>query len=97
MSKVIPFRQIDGFGGCPRCRQNDGYLNIGRDHWFRCDRHRVKWLEGSNLFSSWRDENEAIWVGNAALLAEFVEVEPLTRPPRIDSEPLADSDLIPFS
>ena len=97
MSKVIPFRQIDYFGGCPRCRQNDGYLNIGRDHWFRCDRHRVKWLEGSNLFSSWRDENAAIWVGNAALLAEYVEVEPLIPPLRTDNESLADSDSIPFS
>jgi hypothetical protein len=41
----------DYFGVCPTCGSNDGFLIIGRDHWFICKEHRVKWLVGSNLFS----------------------------------------------
>lgn len=46
------------FGGCPHCGQNDGYINSGPDHWFVCDQHKTKWCAGSNLFSSWHDEDE---------------------------------------
>lgn len=49
------------FGGCAECAprfHQDGYINIGRGHWFFCLEHRVSWFAGSNLFSSWRDENE---------------------------------------
>ena len=65
------------FGGCPHCGQNDGYLNDGRDHWFRCDRHKVKWWVGSNLFSSWRDEDEETWRLNRFRLAEYMTVSPI--------------------
>jgi hypothetical protein len=52
-------KQADGyFGWCPHCRNNDGYLNVGRSHWFVCDEHKTKWCIGANLFSSWRDETE---------------------------------------
>jgi hypothetical protein len=59
-------KQADGyFGLCPHCHNNDGYLNVGRGHWFVCHEHKVKWLVGSNLFSSWRyqteDEQRAIY------------------------------------
>jgi hypothetical protein len=51
---------IDGYWGlCPICKKTDGYLNIGRNHWFMCLEHRTRWCIGSNLFSSWRDETEA--------------------------------------
>jgi hypothetical protein len=51
--------QADGyFGLCPHCRNNDGYVNVGRGHWFVCDEHKVMWFIGSNLFSSWKDETE---------------------------------------
>jgi hypothetical protein len=51
--------QADGyFGLCPHCRNNDGYVNIGRGHWFVCDEHKVMWFIGSNLFSSWKDQTE---------------------------------------
>jgi hypothetical protein len=48
----------DYFGVCPTCGRNDGYINIGRGHWFYCSKHRVKWYFGSNLFSSWREQTE---------------------------------------
>lgn len=46
------------FGLCPECGSNDGYINIGREHWFYCLKHRVCWCVGSNLFSSWREQTE---------------------------------------
>jgi hypothetical protein len=36
----------------------DGWINIGATHWHRCDKHKVKWWIGSNLFSGWRDQTE---------------------------------------
>ena len=64
------------FGGCPHCGRNDGYLNIGREHWFVCHRHRAKWWVGSNLFSCWREETEETWRKNAYLMAIYYEAEP---------------------
>jgi hypothetical protein len=48
----------DYFGGCPRCGGSDGYVNIGKGHWFFCATHKTKWCVGWNLFSSWTDETE---------------------------------------
>lgn len=64
------------FGVCPICRRYDGSLNIGSEHWFYCSKHKVKWLVGSNLFASWRHEDEDEWQRNAAKLRDFDEVEP---------------------
>jgi hypothetical protein len=47
------------WGVCPVCRDNDGYLNVGRNHWFFCREHKTKWCVGSNLFSGWRRQTEA--------------------------------------
>ena len=65
------------FGGCPHCGGSDGYLNIGAEHWFRCDTHRTKWRVGTNLFSGWREEDEDIWLRNRYRLSEFMQVEPV--------------------
>ena len=35
------------FGGCPECGNTDGYMNVGSEHWFVCDVHRIKWFIGS--------------------------------------------------
>jgi hypothetical protein len=68
----------DDFGGCPVCGKTDGYLNIGRDHWFVCHAHEKRWLIGSNLFSGWKEETEAKWAANAALLEGYEKIEPLS-------------------
>jgi hypothetical protein len=47
------------FGLCPECQQVDGYINIGKSHWFYCKQHQTRWCVGINLFSSWRDQTEA--------------------------------------
>lgn len=72
-----PINDPSYFGGCPTCGQNDGYRNLGRSHWFYCQRHRLRWCAGENLFSSWRGENDEIWNKNWALLEGFKEVKPL--------------------
>lgn len=64
------------FGGCPVCGKNDGYLNVGRCHWFMCDEHKTKWLRGANLFSSWRHETEADWEKNHERIKGYKEVTP---------------------
>jgi hypothetical protein len=46
------------FGVCPTCHKTDGYMNIGKGHWFICKEHRVTWFIGANLFSSWQYETE---------------------------------------
>lgn len=56
------------FGGCPECLGNDGFLNLGSAQWFKCDRHRLAWCAGSNILSSWRDENETNWKKNLEFL-----------------------------
>jgi hypothetical protein len=48
----------DHFGVCPTCRKNDGYINIGKGHWFYCAKDKVKWFVGSNLFSGWKHQTE---------------------------------------
>lgn len=65
------FPEDDYFGVCPTCRHVTGYRNIGRDHWFYCDTHRVAWWAGSNLFSDWREETEADWQFSRDYLAGF--------------------------
>jgi hypothetical protein len=66
----------DFFGGCPTCLRNDGYLNVGRDQWFFCRTHQVKWCRGANLISTWRMETEADWEENKKILGEFGTAEP---------------------
>ena len=65
------------FGGCPECGDTDGYMNVGGNHWFICNKHRTKWPAGYNLFSGWRDEDEAEWQANAERLRFYRQVAPM--------------------
>jgi hypothetical protein len=62
------------FGVCPTCGKSDGNLNIGRNHWSHCKKHKTKWYTGSNLFSAWKDEPAELHEENAALLSEYSTV-----------------------
>ncbi len=55
---------LEYFGVCPECRRHNGYLNIGRVHWYVCHTHRLKWCVGENLFRGWRSQNEVLWQKN---------------------------------
>ncbi len=79
------------WGGCPVCGRNDGFLNVGRDHWFRCDAHKTCWWHGSNIFSGWRDENEEIWRQNVQLLGTYTKVEAISHWSDLWPRPLARS------
>ena len=85
MGNLLPFKPRpttdEYFGGCPHCGQNDGYMNVERDHWLICHRHKTKWLAGSNLFSGWRHEDEETWKRNRFKLSGYMVVKPI-RPRR---------------
>lgn len=66
------------FGGCPVCGEYTDCLNVNRDHWMVCEKHRTRWCIGSNLFSSWRHENEDIWKRNRETLDGYTNVDPVT-------------------
>lgn len=81
MSNVIPFPQKlrvkNYFGGCPHCGEATEFFNIYKSQWCYCEKHRTKWYFGTNLFSSWREENEEIWKYNYFKFAPYHTVEPL--------------------
>ena len=68
------------FGLCPDCHAEPAIRNVNRTHVAHCEKCRVKWIIGANLFSSWRGESEADWEANAAFLVDFREVEPYFTP-----------------
>jgi hypothetical protein len=73
--------RVGYFGGCPRCGGDDGFINVRRAHFFLCEQHKTAWVIGANVFSSWRDEDEATWEKNARMLKEhYTEVEPVHNP-----------------
>jgi len=81
MGDVIQLSEANNFGDCPECGRNDGYINIGRGHWFVCHKHQTMWFIGSNLFSDWKEETEEEQRNNFDLLglASFKRVEPWYR------------------
>ena len=64
------------WGQCPVCHSNDGYVNIGRGHWFFCKAHKKMWYVGSNLFDEWRHQTKDNFKSNFRLIEDFEEVEP---------------------
>ena len=69
--------QHDPLGLCPICGRNDGYLNISKNHFAVCNKHRVFWHVGTALFDSWQHENETIWQRNKEKLKGYKQVEPI--------------------
>ena len=50
-------------------------FNIGRGHYVACDACRTFMFVGSNLLSSWRQENEDVWRRNSRSIEGYEEVE----------------------
>ena len=70
------------FGLCPKCNQPwHEYRNVHKAHWFVCHECKTRWHGGSNLFSSWRHEDEATWDRNIELLRTYQDVEPIIKGP----------------
>lgn len=76
MGTLLQLNTQPHFGDCPKCKSNDGHLNVGRDHWFVCKKHRVKWKVGHDIFPDWRNETLMNWRRNEKLLDLFMEIEP---------------------
>ena len=76
MGDLIQLPASNHFGDCPLCKGNDGHINIGREHWFICRKHRAKWYVGSNIFPDWQEETAEDWKRNEELLGCFMEIEP---------------------
>lgn len=67
-------------GRCPKCLREVSYVNVGRVHWGFCERHKLRWIIGVNLFSSWHDETENDWQRNLAILDTAEDVRPYFPP-----------------
>jgi hypothetical protein len=79
--ELVVLPAIDYWGGCPKCRKNDGCFSIGPEHWYVCHKHRTKWCVGENLFSGWREQTNQERSRNAVLLSTYRIVEPLAWQP----------------
>lgn len=75
LQQIKVFCNPPHFGHCPECGKEGVNRNVGRDHWFACDEHKLRWYVGSNLFSYWRDQTREQWDRNAELLKSYREVE----------------------
>lgn len=74
------------FGDCPECHHTDGFLNDGREQWFICRQHGVKWCAGDNVLSAWRYLSDQEAAVQEAELALFRVVEPHYYPSVIGPE-----------
>lgn len=78
--------EVDYFGGCPVCGEA-AHMNYHKTNLACCLKHKVFWVVGGNLFSSWRNESEDDWHRNKARIAGCVQVSPFCEPePNVDSE-----------
>jgi hypothetical protein len=92
-------RSKDYWGTCPHCHDYDGFINIGRGHWFFCDEHKVRWCVGSNLFSCWRfqTEQEQRAIYDAKAFGSYRDVEPYFPPPtEAEREQAAELERLPY-
>ena len=89
--RTKPVEVDNHLGGCPRCGRNDGYRNVGPNHWFFCHDHKMAWCAGTNLFASWRDETEVDWQQTRDLFADFTAVAPVFM--NADIEPCKNAKL----
>ena len=74
-SQAVLFNDHHYFGHCAMPGHDNYYLNIGRAHWMVCDKCRIKWLIGANLFSSWRYQNPDVWRANEVKLRKYREID----------------------
>ena len=56
---VIPFPEPEDYWeSCPKCHRYDVFLNVRKENWVVCHRHKTKWCIGYNLFSGWLYQTE---------------------------------------
>lgn len=62
------------FGVCPECG-SARYRNIYKTHFFYCEEHRITWVPGYNLMSSWQYEEPEDWRAAWEQLKEYRTVD----------------------
>jgi len=96
MNDIISLTEIDYWGGCPKCRKNDGCFSVGPEHWYVCHKHKTKWHVGSNLFSSWKELSNEQHALNDMRLMSYKEVEPLSNPEDLAKEDSLEDESLPI-
>ncbi|MBL1143210.1 MAG: hypothetical protein HND53_14430 [Proteobacteria bacterium] len=79
-TNVMPFPEIQysmRCGVCPSCGKTDGFVNLGKEHWFICRDHKSKWFVGVNLFEGWENQTVAQTECIDLMLSKYKEVVPL--------------------
>ena len=79
-TNVIPFPEVRfsmHCGVCPQCGKSDGFVNMGKEHWFICRDHKTKWFAGVNLFDGWENQTVAQAQCTEAMLNGYKEVVPV--------------------
>lgn len=58
---------------CPQCGDESqvSFLNVHRQHYCICERCRIRWWYGDNLFSSWKEQTEEDWQANKQTLSAY--------------------------
>ncbi len=81
-TNVIPISDVQyskQFGVCPICNKTDGFVNLGKEHWFICRDHETKWFIGINLFEGWQNQTVSQAQGIEAMLDKYKEIDPLRK------------------
>lgn len=79
-TNVIPIPEIQysiHCGVCPKCSKSDGFVNLGKEHWFICRDHKTKWFGGTNLFEGWQNQTVAQAEAIEVMLNNYTEIIPL--------------------
>ncbi|HIF50891.1 MAG TPA: hypothetical protein EYQ42_05105 [Thiotrichaceae bacterium] len=79
-TNVMPFPQIQYSmlcGVCPKCGKSDGFVNLGKEHWFICRDHKTKWFAGVNMFEGWENQTVAQAQSIESMLNSYKDVVPL--------------------
>lgn len=79
-TNVIPMQETQysmHCGVCPLCGKTDGFVNLGKEHWFICRDHETKWFAGVNLFEGWQNQTVAQAQSIEAMLDKYKEITPI--------------------
>ncbi len=80
------------FGGCPRCGEADGYVNLGLEQWFFCGAHSVRWFVGTGLFSTCEEARSQAELAKEYKVRSYAVVEPVRVPLAEDA---SEDDVVP--
>jgi hypothetical protein len=66
---MSPEKVENVYGCCPVCGMNDGYVNLGDEHWFYCWEHKKRWKLGAEWFTPIRSKGDGTTSAEEALAA----------------------------